>query len=99
MITFSEARQRVRDRVARDWEGAPWPLWVAPWGYQDERAYQVPYGPPESTPLEQQPTDLPLALVDRQDGAVDLVPYLVVADRVDAMEPVPGYEPPAPEPD
>lgn len=89
-MTFDDARSIVDGALQRAWAG-PGTFYVAPWGWEDDNAYQVMAGAEEFLKdgrAEFAEYDQPVVLVRKRDGRIDRIPYLPNAERLDAMTPV-----------
>lgn len=98
-LTFEEARAAAIEARAPIWEDddTPGTYMVADYGYEDDEAFLVFEGAKEY--LEDGDADFvvwdaPAVFVDKESGTVIESSFLNVIDRVHAMTPVPGHEPP-----
>lgn len=101
-MDFSEARQAVLDDIGTEWPTELGTLYVAPGGTEDDQFFQVYVGTEEYL-LGGDPAyalmDGSVWLVDKTTGEVTQHAYISDMDRFDAMAPVNGGPPVAPEPD
>jgi hypothetical protein len=84
-VTYAEARQIVDDYIAgHDYIVHDFNTYPA--GLEDAEAYLVPYGMHHDR--DNEPLGLPVALVVKATGELQLVPYMGNEERIQAMRPV-----------
>lgn len=90
-VTFEQARTIVEEALRAEWSPELGELYVAPYGFEDARAWQVVAGARESLVDDDPEYDLldwPLLLVDKATGQLERLPVLEHLERIDGMTPV-----------